>query len=639
MPTSRGNHISYLIDKILAIRPKSILDVGIGFGSKGMLFREYTDIWNGRYKKENWQTKIDGIEIFKDYISDIQLDIYDEIYIGNALEILPNLGNYDLVYAGDILEHFTKEDGLKFLKLLRKKGKNIIIATPKVMSNQGTVFDNIYETHGSQWTEADCPNSNIKYFKNVMIIEYGGFKTDMKNKIISDLRTCKIVFDKVKIPWVITDGIVLGYGRYKDIMVWDTDIDMGVFVEITKEQRQSLNKALIAQGFWLHNNDDDFVYGKRETTLNIFFFHKNGNYYESFPKSTPGIKFLQKASWFDNPQELDFLDDKYLMPNHMDDYLTCYYGKDWKTNIIKNHDQFFIEKRGGRSQSAWTKGRSGKYGDLWPKMLKIEDDNSEAILLRARTNNMMQKYYCKGMSFYGDKIKLSKYNNQEDTTLFLGLYFDADYNVFKNHRGKRIIFWNGSDVTRMLRSSNRIGIIRSIKAEHYCHNEQLQKELKSKGINAEITPIFFGDKKDYQISYKHSDNPKVFICAHPGREMEYGIPTVIELSKELSGIEFHIYGVDGDGVNNVFYHGQIEESVMDKQIQNYQACLRLNKHDGVSQIVLKSKMMGLYPIISCDKGIIKKELLELKNKIEPYKTGYQFYDIQEFVVKICKKKT
>jgi len=48
--------------------------------------------------------------------------------------------------------------------------------------------------------------------------------------------------------------------------------------------------------------------------------------------------------------------------------------------------------------------------------------------------------------------------------------------------------------------------------------------------------------------------------------------------------------------------------------------------------------MGLYPIISTDKEVVKKELLELKHKIEPYKTPDQFYDIDEFINKIKSKK-
>ena len=65
------------------------------------------------------------------------------------------------------------------------------------------------------------------------------------------------------------------------------------------------------------------------------------------------------------------------MPNNINDYLDNHYGKDWKTNIIKDHQVWFKKKRGGdgtkKSQPLWLNGRSGKKGNLWPKIIKIKD--------------------------------------------------------------------------------------------------------------------------------------------------------------------------------------------------------------------------------------------------------------------------
>ena len=44
MPSSRPNTIPTVIHLVKQFQPKSILDVGIGFGKWGHLFREYTDI-------------------------------------------------------------------------------------------------------------------------------------------------------------------------------------------------------------------------------------------------------------------------------------------------------------------------------------------------------------------------------------------------------------------------------------------------------------------------------------------------------------------------------------------------------------------------------------------------------------------
>jgi len=48
---------------------------------------------------------------------------------------------------------------------------------------------------------------------------------------------------------------------------------------------------------------------------------------------------------------VDFLGDKYPMPNNIEDFVIAHYGMDWKTNIIKDHEKYFTDKRGGRDQS------------------------------------------------------------------------------------------------------------------------------------------------------------------------------------------------------------------------------------------------------------------------------------------------
>ena len=85
-------------------------------------------------------------------------------------------------------------------------------------------------------------------------------------QIASDLAACKLAFEQVNIPWVITDGIVLGYARNKEIMPWDTDVDMGVFIEITDKQWNSIYKALLKNGFRIKRpTRDDFIWGTRQS--------------------------------------------------------------------------------------------------------------------------------------------------------------------------------------------------------------------------------------------------------------------------------------------------------------------------------------------------------------------------------------
>jgi len=156
MPTNRAVHISAEIEEIKWINPGSILDVGIGFGMMGTVFRAATDVRKSERNPEsfhNWPTRIDGIEIFEWYRNPAW-DMYTNVYIGNALEVIDTLDKYDVIYCGDMLEHLTKEDGEKLLdKMLEHSNGWVEIATPSPAPTQGEVLGNIHETHLSEWTQ------------------------------------------------------------------------------------------------------------------------------------------------------------------------------------------------------------------------------------------------------------------------------------------------------------------------------------------------------------------------------------------------------------------------------------------------------------------------------------------------------
>lgn len=199
-------------------------------------------------------------------------------------------------------------------------------------------------------------------------------KVSMKDGIVSDLAACKAAFAQADLPWVITDGIVLGYVRQKDVLAWDTDLDLGIFREISSREWKKLYKALHNAGFSIRDLQQDFVYGRRKTKFNLWLYHKRGSFYEAFPLSTPGVKFVERADWYDEPQFVKFLGSLYPMPNHLEDYLVQRYGTDWKVEK-PGHGAWRLEKFGTASSryepSIWLASRCGPKGDLWPKIMKI----------------------------------------------------------------------------------------------------------------------------------------------------------------------------------------------------------------------------------------------------------------------------
>ena len=209
MPSSPIYQIEEVTELIILTKPESILDVGVGFGKYGFLAREYLELWDEREEYNNWQKKIDGIDAFKKYITPVHNFIYDNIYIGNALDILPTLKEkYDLILLIDILEHFDYEDGMKLLEKCKKCARNIIISTPKDIGIQNSIFGNPFEIHKFQWKK-----KHFKIFKNKFFIPnyyalicYIG-EDAKKVKKYSIRSKVKDYFPFIRIPYIILKRI------------------------------------------------------------------------------------------------------------------------------------------------------------------------------------------------------------------------------------------------------------------------------------------------------------------------------------------------------------------------------------------------------------------------------------------------
>jgi hypothetical protein len=128
----------------------------MGFGQYGFLAREHLDISNGRLRSEDWQIRIDGIEIFPDYLTPVHRYVYNHLYVGNALEIIPTLDStYDLILLIDIIEHFDVDHALRLIRRAQSRAHNLLISTPRSFLKQGACFGNQYEEHLSLWGKKD----------------------------------------------------------------------------------------------------------------------------------------------------------------------------------------------------------------------------------------------------------------------------------------------------------------------------------------------------------------------------------------------------------------------------------------------------------------------------------------------------
>lgn len=155
---STNVHISQCVGHILGISPATVLDVGCGFGLWGFLCREYLDAWNSRIKPEEWATRIDGIEIFEPYIGAHHRALYSSIIIADIRDVAPNLGRYDLIITGDVIEHLPKDDAMDVLNTLYGKAKKALLVNIPIGDDgwdQPEVYGNAAEAHLSRWHPED----------------------------------------------------------------------------------------------------------------------------------------------------------------------------------------------------------------------------------------------------------------------------------------------------------------------------------------------------------------------------------------------------------------------------------------------------------------------------------------------------
>ncbi len=178
MPISTSAHISHCLRHIITLQPRSILDVGCGFGMWGFLSRMYLDVGETRLQPSEWQVRIDGLELFQPYIQVHHRALYSNIIIGDIRELAPQLDNYELIIAGDVIEHLDKDDGERVVEQLYDKATRALLVNvplgegwdhPECHGNPG-------ELHRSLWSVEDFnPYPSAHQLFTIPCGAYGSF--------------------------------------------------------------------------------------------------------------------------------------------------------------------------------------------------------------------------------------------------------------------------------------------------------------------------------------------------------------------------------------------------------------------------------------------------------------------------------
>lgn len=142
MPVSSREGKDWTVDRIRALRPASLLDIGVGAGIYEELLRPVLP-----------DTRFVGVEVFEPYLERFDLPArYDEVLITNVMDLDP-LPAADVVILGDVLEHLVHQDALTLWARARRAArKAVFLSLPIVEYPQGEVYGNRHEAHLHTWS-------------------------------------------------------------------------------------------------------------------------------------------------------------------------------------------------------------------------------------------------------------------------------------------------------------------------------------------------------------------------------------------------------------------------------------------------------------------------------------------------------
>ncbi len=140
-------------EKIIELRPTTVLDVGAGQGVYLDLIRQ--GLGAG--------VIVNAVEVWQPYIDQFDLENrYDKLF---AMDVrsMKNF-EYDLVILGDVLEHMSEKDAVELWDRIALQAKYAIISIPIIHYHQDAINGNPYEVH----VEEDWDIERVlRTFKNI----------------------------------------------------------------------------------------------------------------------------------------------------------------------------------------------------------------------------------------------------------------------------------------------------------------------------------------------------------------------------------------------------------------------------------------------------------------------------------------
>lgn len=219
-----------------------------------------------------------------------------------------------------------------------------------------------------------------------------------------------------------------------------------------------------------------------------------------------------------------------------------------------------------------------------------------------------------------------------ESCVFCGLYGLPDFYALWRYKGKKYIFWAGSDIRHFTNGYwlDNKGEIRlnppalarwiALNCESWVENEVEADKLAHFGIVSNIAPSFLGDVENFTPQILKPE--KRYYSSVSGDDFKlYNWEMINEYAEDNLDTEYHLYGNTKPwiGPKNVIVHGRVSKEVMNEETKTMTGCIRLVEFEGCSEILVKSVLWGQKPISLIDYPFLhtenpREELLKILNR-------------------------
>ena len=219
--------------------------------------------------------------------------------------------------------------------------------------------------------------------------------------------------------------------------------------------------------------------------------------------------------------------------------------------------------------------------------------------------------------------------NGTEPCVFCGIYGIKDLMALWNYKGKRYVWYAGSDIRHFLNGywiDDRGGIRMTSRpwakwinknCEVYVENLIEKQALSKIGIGAIVIPSFLGDVKKFPPQKIRTDRKRYYTSVS-GDDFElYGWQKIFDMADENPDIEYHLYGNIKEPfytpTGNIFIHGRVPKEQMNEEVKTMTGAIRMVEFEGFSEILAKSILWGQKPISLIPYDYTRESLLKVLN--------------------------